>query len=329
MLFIFYTIRAGMLRLLQQNKIFLQSIIFLYLIGIVIFLPVGNTTATIPLLGNHIEIQWYPWFSKLAAVVLVWFTGFLMVRLSNEYNFIRERTYMPALFYALFVFPVLRYAHIEPSLFVAIIMVIILSLVIESYRTKGISYHYFYTGLLLGLGALLYFPMVLYVVLVYIAYVLLRQMNIREILFPIIGIAVVYYLVWGIFYVFGWSLHPMYGYISTIFQPDDYKPTWNLVEKIYLINVGIIVLISSLYMGGRFFGKKVYSRRIYIIFWWLFIISLALFFLIPTVRYELVYILAIPVSFLVSHYFINVRPTVINEIILLIFISLSVLATFF
>ena len=61
--------------------------------------------------------------------------------------------------------------------------------------------------------------------------------------------------------------------------------------------------------------KKIYSRKYFMFFLWLFIVTLAIYFIIPSAGYEMIIIAALPVSFLFTHYFVNVKPGWINRML--------------
>lgn len=317
-----------MLKLFQREQSFISIFLFLLILSVVIFIvPPEESINTLPLLGQHIEIHWTPWFSKIATLLLVITIAVLMVRLNVVYNFIRKRTYLPAFFYVLLVLPIMKDMSLEPALYGMLGFLAILFTLFRSFKQKGIAYNYFYAGLLLGIISLLYAPALFYIVFIYIALSLLRTPNWREMVYPVIGVLTIYYLVWGIFYVSGISFSHATVYFSGLFGGLA-RFNWSVTEMVFLSVSGFLIVISSIHIASVIMGKKIYSRRIFLIFWWMFAIGLVLFILLPGVGKEIVFIAALPCSFLFSHYFSNVRPSLINEFLFLLF-TVSSLTTIY
>ena len=56
-----------------------------------------------------------------------------------------------------------------------------------------------------------------------------------------------------------------------------------------------------------FTKKKVKSRKIFSLLIWVGVIAILIYFISPSASVELVYILAIPASYILAHYYIGVR----------------------
>lgn len=318
-----------MLRLFQRDQSLISLFILLFIASTLFFIPPADESInTFPLLGQHIEIHWKLWFSKVAATTLILIIATFLVRLNVVYNFIRVRTYLPALFYILLVFPITRGHSLEPMIFGALGFMAILFTLFRSFKQKGVSYNYFYAGLFLGLISTLYGPFAFYIVFIYICLSLLRQANWREMIYPVLGMLIIYYLTWGIFYLYDISFDHFTEYFKNLFVDNDTKITLSTIEKVYLGVVGFLIVVASVHITSHFMGKKIYSRRIFLIFWWLFVLSLFLFFAVPQVKKEIIYLVAMPCSFLLTHYFSNVRPGILNQLLFIVFIVTAVVTLY-
>ncbi len=78
--------------------------------------------------------------------------------------------------------------------------------------------------------------------------------------------------------------------------------------------VFLLILIASLYMLRVYQFKKIYIRNYYMIFFWLFVSSLV-FFVLTRFDPGIIYVFALPVSYILSNYFINSRKTLGNRIL--------------
>ncbi|MCK4920519.1 MAG: hypothetical protein KAS71_05700, partial [Bacteroidales bacterium] len=94
----------------------------------------------------------------------------------------------------------------------------------------------------------------------------------------------------------------------------------------WLINgiLFLIIMISSIYMLNIFQFRKIFIRNYYLVFFWIFVISLIVFVFFSSLDMGIAYIIGIPVAFILSNYFYNARKTIGNRIlfgmILIVFI---------
>lgn len=264
----------------------------------------------------------HPMPGIILAMLLTALMAFLMVSLNTSLFFINERTFLPALFYVLLtgLFP--QYQILNPSIFAAVFLMIAIKRVMEAYRVQGIAYSFYDAGLLIGLGSLFYANIIWFGVVTIIGILLLRTINAREILLSILGIATPYLLGAGLYYALGKSpddLMSLFRY--NLFGKDT---VFALIPPgvAALIFTSLLVLMSLLQLFAMLGSKKIQSRKIFSILIWTLVISVIVFLAIPSVSVEMIYIGAIPVSYLLTHYFIFMKRKVIPEVFFILFFLL-------
>jgi len=72
---------------------------------------------------------------------------------------------------------------------------------------------------------------------------------------------------------------------------------------------GIVFLFSVIN------NKKIKSRKTFSILLWVLLISLVVYFALPSVSVDIMPIVTIPVSYIMSHYFIFIRKKLVSEIV--------------
>ncbi|MFW5823018.1 MAG: DUF6427 family protein, partial [Tangfeifania sp.] len=91
-----------------------------------------------------------------------------------------------------------------------------------------------------------------------------------------------------------------------------------------------ITLLGSIKIIQQYDSKKVSTRKFFTVFFLLFITSLAGFTFVPATSQEMLVITAIPVTFLVSNFFVFLKSRFWGELLfsllLIIVITLQVLA---
>jgi hypothetical protein len=76
-------------------------------------------------------------------------------------------------------------------------------------------------------------------------------------------------------------------------------------------------------------SKKIKTRKTFSILLWSFFISLIVYFALPSVSVEIIWITAMPASYFLAHYFVFVRKKLVPEIIFSGFLILVLLVQAF
>lgn len=252
--------------------------------------------------------------SKIAALLLLLFIGILLVRLNTTYFFIPIRTQLPAVIYLYIVSSVVVLQRFNPVIVSSLILVLVIFRIFGSYKYEGLAYHFFDSALLISLSSLIYVNSVFFISFIWIGLLLLRSFNWREWSFSIIGFVLPYLFILGYFYATDRSTDELL--ISTIRK--NFEVGLLLSDKIAdikLISIVLIILIilTSLFMMHKFDTKKTYARKYLLFFLWMFIILTIMFLLLPSFGIEYMLIIAIPLTYLFSHYFVFTRINWLNR----------------
>jgi hypothetical protein len=255
----------------------------------------------------------------LFSFVLLVAVSFLLVNFNTTVFFINERTFLPAIIYILFtgVFP--DYQILNPLLPAVLLLMVAIRRMIEAYRKNGTAYNFFDAAMLISTGSLFYANLIWFGLLTIIGIAILRTWNVKEILLAILGLATPVIITAGIWYVAGRDMQQLL-----------YLANYNLFEKTGtyyfsrisvtgLIIIGLCGLISLWFLLSVINGKKIKSRKTFIELIWVLVISLTVYFVLPSVSVEIIYIISVPLSFIIAHYFIFSRKIVLPEIFFSLF----------
>jgi hypothetical protein len=263
------------------------------------------------------------------SLILVSLMSFLIVNLNSSLFFIHKRTFLPALIYILLSGLFTEYQLMNPAIFSAMFLMLAIKRIMDAYRVQGISYSFFDAGLLIGTGSLIYANLIWFGSLIIIGIALLRTGNIKEILISVIGLATPYILTFGVYYVLGRDLRDLLSVIlyNLFGKQTDYVFTRLMILAI--IFIGFSTLVSIVYLLMEMNKKKIQARKTFSLLIWLFIISIAVYFLLPSVSVEIVWITGIPISYFLAHYFEFFRKKLVTEIIFSLFFLLIILIQIF
>jgi len=318
-----------LLRLIKSNSPLIFFVI--PLVGLLLWLqswlnpaPILNTYATMPLYDLVISITGTSGYIPLLLnFFLVLLAGYFIAKLNSKYIFIQDRTQMPALFFILLAgsMPALR--TINPVIFSLLFLLWAIDRMIGTYRMDQLSYHPFEAGILIGLATLFYAPSAIFIILLWISMILFRPGYWREWAFTLLGLAT------PVLFLCSWAFLsdiPL-GRYSQMFidalisgTPEHYTAS----ELLWISFLLILVLLASHLIIQTFQSKKILARRSFTLFFWWFLVILAAFFLIHSAGSELMIILAVPLSYLFSHFFMYIRRRWWGETLLWIMIILIV-----
>jgi len=259
------------------------------------------------------------------SLLFILIQAFLLVRLNGRYILIQDRNFMPAFFFIVltsFYEPLLNFSSL---LFGSFFFIFLLDLLFSVYKKEANSYRFFEAGLLLGIGSLFYSRLIYFLPFIWVASLILRPFYWREWLFPVLGLILPY-----LFYIAGYFLadkDPLYiiDLLLNNLQHYQYSFTFNWQSMIPFGYSALLIFIASIYMLRVFQFRKVYIRQYYLVFFWLFVFAAIYFFVLKKSGLGLIYIMGIPVAYILSNYFMNSKKSFGNRLLFFLLLILALL----
>lgn len=305
-----------------------QIIVAIPVIGFILWLGPLLNASKIPLLSDQLRLPLYDslfgylqsmeFIRKILAFVLVLAVAFLLVRLNTRFIIINNRTYLPALVYIVLVSGIPDIQKLNPVLISTFLMLLIIEIILESYRYESLFYGFFTAAFILGVGCLIYPFLFFYLVTLFAGIILLRQFNWREWSFVLMGFLTPFLFAFSYYYIFEDKPNYVFGQYIPFFNHSYDFQGYSLSVYIFLGITAFVMLIGSQFLVQAYSARKILSRRAYSLLLWVFLNSLALFFLIDQVTIEIIYIAAIPLSFLLANYWTFVKATFWGNLFLLL-----------
>ena len=319
-----------LLKLFKSNH---PYVIFLIpLLGVVLWSPAlfNHSANLVEMTDNTFVFNWLfnlinftPLAPIIFALILLVIESYILIRLNFKFIFIENKTYLPSVIFLILASSVSSFQTLHPLLIgnLFLLLAIDKTFVIDKKRDK--LKRYFESGFLLGLGAIFYPNIYIFIVVIWLTLIILRTFNWREWFSSIVGLLTpfAFYLV----FLFLTNRHEevFTRLISILFSNINVLPVTNY-SLIAIIFLGLITLISLLKGVSIVRTKKINSRKYFSIFFWFFVYIIILFFIHPSLGYELIVPLAIPLSIIYSLYFTESRSKWISEVVF----SLILLAIF-
>jgi len=251
----------------------------------------------------------------ILSFLLVSLMAFLMVNFNTTVFFIHERTFLPAFFYVLFggLFP--DQQLLNPVIPASIFLMLAIMRIMDGYHKTGTAYNYFDAGILISTGSLFYANLIWFGLLVIIGIALLRTGNAKEIVISVLGLLTPYLITFGIYYVLGKDIFALMKLIGdNLFTRSTFYPLPRLTV-VALIFIVALILASLVQLMQRMNSKKIKSRKTFSLMIWTLLISITVYFALPSASVELVWLVSIPVSYFLTHYFVFVKKKLVPEIL--------------
>lgn len=262
------------------------------------------------LLGNS------PFASHLIALIFIILLAFLILKLNVQYAFIRSRSFLPPSLFVLITSGMSDLRAMHPVYPAALFLILAVDRIFNTYDKERIHSNAFDSGIFLSIGSLFYFNLVFFFPLLWIGFIILRpNVNWREYILTTLGFllpwvaTLAYYLITN-------STDELVQTIKSNFVLHQVFLRSNLPMQIYVGYLIILTLLGSAFLLSQYDGKKISSRRYFKTFFWIFLISVILIFSNPAVSEEIIIILAIPLTYLISNYLIFMKRHVWGEVFL-------------
>jgi hypothetical protein len=262
-----------------------------------------------------------PGISSLFAMIVILVYGYLLVQLNTKYFFLKTKSQLPLLFFIVISGGLLSLRFFSPALLSALFVIVLLFRSFESFKKDRITFHFFDGGILIGIAVMIYVPTVIIFPLLFIVLLLFRNKIWQEWIYPWIGL-ILPFLFWASYlYMKDQSLQIMVEEFWRVFSASGRVQTYTLMQLIYYGYLALLFLIGSLHMIRTIGIRKIQSRLFFMVFLWLFILSLLMLWVIPATGTNFIYTGGISIAFLFSNYFATCRNTRFNNLLLAIFLA--------
>lgn len=245
--------------------------------------------------------------------VLLLTIAYLLVRLNTRFILTMRRTQLPALFFVICIAGFTKITGILLPLISCLLFCFALDRMFVSFKKPRLAYNFFDAAFLVTLGSLFYAPAFLMNIIVFYSLSRLRALSWREWMLAVLGIVAPLFIYHSTRFVvtgsFELSVINRIAFSSGFFFPWD-----NLVSYFFLSLLGLLLIVASVDIATGFQLKKIIARRIYLIFFAIFILTVAVFFIIRNVDSGVLVFTAVAFAYLFTHYFSLIRFNWFREI---------------
>jgi len=255
---------------------------------------------------------------------LILLISYILVNFNTDLFFIPERTYLPSILYALFTGFFVSYQALNPVVPATLLLLLALRRIMDGYRKNGTAFGFFDAAFLTGIGTLFYANLIWFGFLLITGVIILRGYNIKELMLSVTGLLAPFLITAGVYYVLSYNpllLAEDFSY-NIFTEAGENNFSWAEITAVAVSVAGVFKGIFFLF--PRIKSMKIRSRKIFILLLWWFVISLALYVLLPGVSAEIIYLGAVPSVYFISYYLIFGKNTFIREFLFAAILLLAV-----
>jgi hypothetical protein len=300
-----------LLKIFKSNH---PYVIFLIpLLGIALWIPsllsLNLNTQPAPLSDATFIYQWiynfiapYPKLSLVLALLFLILQSYFLIRLNFKYIFIETKTYLPSVMFVLFGSILLPYQQMHPIIIGNFFLLFAIDKVFVIDKEVNQIKRYFEGGFLLGISALFYPHYYVFILLIWLSLIILRNYTWREWIAPLIGFITPLALLFAFLFLFDHHQLLINNLKETLIStsPKQVFYFWSIIPLVVIALVLLIAMLWSLLYVGV---KKISTRKYFTLFFWFLALTFTAVALHPSIGFETIYIAAIPLSILYSIFF--------------------------
>ncbi|ATL47142.1 hypothetical protein COR50_08065 [Chitinophaga caeni] len=264
-------------------------------------------------------------FYTFLTVVLLFLQALLFTKLINQHRLFSRSTYLPGMCYILFSSMYQGWNQFSPAILINLVMLWVFSNVPNLYNRSSARDVAFNLGFAVGVCSLIYFPSVIFVLLLFMGLVAMRSFRLAEWILALLGLACPLYILGTyLFLTDQWALTGQLTRIGiNIPMIHDYKVWGALIANVLFFITGWIIIQRS-------FNKMlIQTRKIWNV--WAFYAFIAMLIPFFTATFSANYwILAVlPISMFAGNVFWSIQNnTFANAIHILLLLYVIVMQYF-
>jgi hypothetical protein len=198
----------------------------------------------------------------------------------------------------------------------ALFLILAIDRIFNAYDKEQIHSNAFDSGIFLAIGSLFYLNLIFFFPILWIGFVILKpKVNWREYVLTTIG----FILPWLAALAFYLATGRRDELVQTLESNITFHQIFirnNLPIQVFGCFLSLLTLLGSFSLLQQFDGKKISSRRFFKTFFWIFLIPVILIIANPAVSQEIIILMAIPLTYLISNYLIFMKRQVWGEVFL-------------
>lgn len=251
------------------------------------------------------------------AAVLVFIQALLFNRVINNHGLVAKPGYLGALVYIVTSSLFLPFLIISPPLVCNFLLIWLIDKFLKLGKSNQPHSMLYDSGMIIAIGALIYFPFSVMLLLIWLSLVMSRPFNWREWIMGPLGFLTIFFFL-AVFYYWNDNINQFYKIWTPLANGFPAVLIINYSDYFSLIPVILILVLASIQLREKYFKSFIHTRKAFQILFFMFIVAFLSVYAKPNFRiYH--FLLCIPSgSVLLAYYFSNARIKWFYESIFLV-----------
>ncbi len=260
-----------------------------------------------------------PFFNVFCAALIVFAQALIFNKIINDYNILGKASFLPALLFVVCSSVFTPFLILSPPLIINFLILFILNKVLKEHKSIDSISSMYDLGLIVAIGTIIYFPFVLFLLVLWIVLILFKPFNWREWVSVITGyLTIVFFL--GVYYYWNDKLLSFYKIWKPLSTKIPFYIKINVLDYVVLFPLSICFILGLITLRVNFFKSFVLVRKSIQLLTLIFIISILSFYLKADFRINHFLLSVAPVAVVLSYYFMNAKKKWIYESLFFIMI---------
>jgi hypothetical protein len=258
------------------------------------------------------------------SLLLLITNGYLLQRIYREYLLPGQGSLLPAVLFILICGGYPGFQTLHPVWFAIVFLLLGLYKLFAAFDIRKPFSDIFDAGILLSIGSLFYFNLLFCLPAFMVgAFSLPRDARWREIVILFIGALVPWIITLSVYFILDQTAELFLEIRNSVVALKT-GFEGNIPLMIFTGYLVLLTLTGSNLILRQYEVKKVSFRKYFTFFLLLFVSSIFIYFLIPAASTEIFIIASVPVTFLLSNFFISSKRSFISEVLFIVILGLVV-----
>lgn len=259
--------------------------------------------------------------NNIFALLFTILLAFLISKLNIQYTFIRVRSFLPPTLFILITSGMPDLHAMHPIYPATLFLVLAVDRIFNAYEKEVIHSNAFDAGIFLAIGSLFYMNLVFFFPILWFGLIILKpKVNWREYVLSTIGF-VLPWLAALAYYTIAGKQEELIHTLQMNFTSPQIFLRENLSVQIYVGYLFLLTLLGSFFLLWQYDDKRISSRKFFKVFFWIFLISIVLIALHHAVSQEIIILIALPLTYLISNYFIFMKRQFWGEVFMYLLVA--------
>jgi hypothetical protein len=265
--------------------------------------------------------QWLsPSLNILIGAVLVFIQALIFNKIVNTYGILNKGNFLSGLLYVVCSSVFTPFLIFSPPLLCNFLLLFIVYKLLNDFKSTDSISTMFDLGMVVAIGTIIYFPFVIFILLLWLALIIYKPFNWREWLAVAIGFLTIVFLL-GVYFYWNNQITSFIDIWKPLSSKIPFSLKINILDYIVLFPIALCAILGTITVRMQLFKSFVIVRKTFQLFAFTFIIALISYYLNQELRIYHFILAVIPVSTVLAHYFTYAKKRWVYETMFLVIIS--------